>query len=1139
MAKILVIEDQPASREFLCDLLRSRSHEVLEAANGRDGLDVARRERPDLVVTDILMPTIDGFTFARTLRTEKDIADTPIIFLTASYEDREAEKLAEIVGAARLLVKPSPPAVILDAVDSALHHSTPRRPPSPLPGFDNDHLELVNAKLLDKVSQLERTTARLDALVRIGLAVATEQNPQRLFRDLCEKARELVGAKYAFVEVRDERGTGVRYGFVDGVGDDVVARYTPRLPDGGALARLVTDGGSVRLTEPEADRERAQLHPELPPITSLLAVPILTPSRIFGSLCLADRVGFEGFGAGDEQLARVLGAAAGVAYENLCRYEVLKRSADRLQLLHEMDSAILGARSAEEIAQAAVPRIHELIVCDRATVLRFDSTATRATVLAQSPTATGFHHRTGAVVALADFGDVIPLVADLRRGRICRVDVARYAKTRGTADLLARGRRYFVIMPMIAVDALIGALVLWVDRRDALGNEELQIASELAAQLAVAVHQATQRKQIEEAEARYHGLFDHVPVGVFRSLPDGTITDLNPAGAEMMGFPSAEKAKGLNARDLYLNPEDFQQLTALAERQGVITDFEALLRRPDGNTIWGSTSIRAIRDAQGNVTGFDGISADVTEQKAAEQALRGRERLLDALFQASPAGIAVLDLDLRYMRVNEPLAKMNGASIEDHIGRTVREILPETADKVEPLFAKVLATGEPILNAEITGATPSAPGVQRDWIASFFPIAEQDVRPMAIGAVVVEVTAVREAERKLRVALDKAEESDRLKSAFLQNMSHEVRTPLNVILGYNALIGERLAELQDPALDADLKSVGRASHRLLQTIQGIIDLSRIESATFEVRSERVDLAPLLLEAVAQAREQADRKRLSLTCEIETRDAKLSIDEYCFRQSFVRLLDNAIKFTERGGVAVRLFRDEQGVLCVSIRDTGIGIDPNYLPHLFQPFSQEDPSHTRRFEGPGIGLALAKRYLALNQAEIFVESQKGVGSTCTMRFASSKTPQPAGAAAAPTAAAAKHPTVKRGKKPIVLLVEDDELTQTLVATILRRDFDTLVAATGAEARAHLEAHGGEITVVLMDLSLKGAEDGLMLTRSMRRDPRWESLPVIATTAHALPEDRQRALEAGCTAFLAKPITRQDLYAAIRSVSGRRSA
>jgi signal transduction histidine kinase len=255
-----------------------------------------------------------------------------------------------------------------------------------------------------------------------------------------------------------------------------------------------------------------------------------------------------------------------------------------------------------------------------------------------------------------------------------------------------------------------------------------------------------------------------------------------------------------------------------------------------------------------------------------------------------------------------------------------------------------------------------------------------------------EVAEHQQTAKALEKALRKAEESDRLKRSFLDNISHEIRTPLNVITGFNQLIADRFEELGDRSQQELLDAVSRASQRLIDTVHATLDLSRIETGEFRLRPARLDLPAVIEAHVRNIEPEARRKGLVLSCEIRERQAAVRFDPYCFSQALTNLLDNAIKFTERGTVSVRLLRDAGGELCLEVKDSGVGIHPDYIPRLFQPFSQEDSSNTRGFEGPGIGLALVRRHLELNGARISAESEKGKGSVFRVYFStSSELPQ----------------------------------------------------------------------------------------------------------------------------------------------------
>ena len=381
-------------------------------------------------------------------------------------------------------------------------------------------------------------------------------------------------------------------------------------------------------------------------------------------------------------------------------------------------------------------------------------------------------------------------------------------------------------------------------------------------------------------------------------------------------------------------------------------------------------------------------------------------------------------------------------------------------------------------------------------------------------------------ETELRKARDKALEASRLKSAFLANMSHEIRTPLNVIFGYYEVIEEHLREHDENRYAGALESIQRAGKRLMDTIDGILDISKIETDSFEVHRTPLKLANVIERCAEEARVLAEQKGLVLESRIEEPNAAVVFDEYCLTHALLNLLSNAIKFTENGGVSIRLQRDKTGSITLSVVDTGVGIDAAYLPRLFETFSQEDQSMTRKFEGAGLGLALVKNYLALNRARITVESRKGWGSTFTIHFdrdseVSSERIVPEETPAPSLPRMESVPPKAETERPAILLVEDDRDTQMYMREILDSNFRLLVAATAEEARHQLALHSDEVRMILMDISLRGGEDGLSLTRSLRKEDLWKAIPIIATTAHAFPEDRMKALAAGCNAYMAKPL------------------
>jgi len=502
--------------------------------------------------------------------------------------------------------------------------------------------------------------------------------------------------------------------------------------------------------------------------------------------------------------------------------------------------------------------------------------------------------------------------------------------------------------------------------------------------------------------------------------------------------------------------------------------------------------------------------------------LQASARFKSDLINSAPDAMVISDSSGRIVLVNDQTVELFGHPREELLGASVEILVPlgllETADGG---FGE-LSTASTRLGRDLSG---------RHKDGSEFPI-EVSLSPMRTddGALVTmairDVTERKCFEAELARARDAALEAVRLKSSFLANMSHEIRTPLNVIGGYNQLIADRLAELGDDSHQEALAGIQRASNRIIRTVQSILDMSKIETSTFEIRPVLIQLPVLLEQVVDEFQELARAKGLSVSCEIKEPGAAVLFDEYCLAQALINLLDNAVKFTAQGTITVRLERDSDGDLCLEVRDTGVGIDESYRSRLFERFSQEDSGYTRRFEGSGLGLALVKNYVELNGARVAVESEKNKGSVFTIRFG--KPVQETGG---------REPR-RQATRPCVLVVEDDAETQNFMKALFGRSYDILFAVSGDEMWHRLEARAGRIHLVLMDLSLKGTENGLELTRSLRKHAIWKTLPIIAVTAHALPEDRTNAISAGCDAYLEKPINNERLLDLVKRFLARAS-
>ena len=397
------------------------------------------------------------------------------------------------------------------------------------------------------------------------------------------------------------------------------------------------------------------------------------------------------------------------------------------------------------------------------------------------------------------------------------------------------------------------------------------------------------------------------------------------------------------------------------------------------------------------------------------------------------------------------------------------------------------------------------------------------------------------ANKELREARARADDANRAKSAFLAAMSHEIRTPMNGVLGMLGLVSR-------DSLDAEqahyLAVAEESAHGLLAVINDILDYSRLEAGAVTLDTAAFGPEKVVSKVAELLREGADRKGLSLAVEVGPDvPGEVIGDPLRLRQVLINLVGNAVKFTERGAIRVRVDRPGPGRLAFAVEDTGAGIAPELLGSLFDRFTQ-GTGCARRYGGSGLGLAISRALVELMEGEITVESTPGKGSVFRFTIACREI---AGVLAGPMgepilqlvpadpAAGADEPAASGSR---ILVVEDNAVNQLLVQKLLARaGHRVTIAGDGEVALAHLRSEAFD--VVLMDVQLPGM-DGVSATRHIRGFPGpVAAVPVIALTANAMAGDRDRYLAAGMNDYVSKPIDAKELYAAIDRQLGRAAA
>ncbi len=411
-----------------------------------------------------------------------------------------------------------------------------------------------------------------------------------------------------------------------------------------------------------------------------------------------------------------------------------------------------------------------------------------------------------------------------------------------------------------------------------------------------------------------------------------------------------------------------------------------------------------------------------------------------------------------------------------------------------------------------------------------------------IIAIIRDFTERKKLESELIQAKEHAEEMNRLKTYFLANISHELRTPMNGILGYAEML---MMDLNDPKLREMASMIFKSSRRLHDTLDSLIDLSKLESKVQKLELENLELVTVVEDIKASFEDFAKEKGLSFTTEHKHPRVYFRTDQRIFNKIISNILSNAIKYTSKG--EIKLVTDFiDGRITIKISDTGIGISADNLSKIFEPFRQESEGFNRKYEGTGIGLTLTKKFVELLEGNLDIESEVGKGTTVTITLPAREPkdlPKPKVEKPQVTKEAVKTEIPKEEKielqinkkeekiLPKVLLVEDDEVNSRLIKIMLEGNFDITWAFDSSEALSLVNSFSYDI--ILMDINLKGELNGIETTREIRKIEQYKEIPIIAVTAYAMHDEKEKILNSGFTGYLSKPFKKDDLIRTLNDV------
>ncbi len=688
-----------------------------------------------------------------------------------------------------------------------------------------------------------------------------------------------------------------------------------------------------------------------------------------------------------------------------------------------------------------------------------------------------------------------------------------------------------------------------INRGAAAVFEEIRVVPCGNQEAVLIIRDITLRKQAELEIERQRNFFeqviDAVPTSIFVRDRHHQFILINQPGADIHGVTPADLI-GQTELDYNLTPEDLQALTTVNQRVMETGQPEEihnqLIPSPTGEARWYHTAISPFYDPEGNVIGIVGSCLDVTAPKLAEEALQDSEARLRLALESAQIVCWDIDLTLGLAQCLGRITETGWQADQWFISQDLATMLvhPEDRERVQTQLQQSIYTQSEF---EIEHRLAQPP--DRHVLLKGRVLSTVEGKPQHVIGVVVDITHRYEYETQLRLAKEAAETANRAKSTFLATMSHEIRTPLNAIIGFSNL-------LQDTALTPQQQEwvsiIASSSDALLSLINDILDLSKIEAGLLDL-----DIQPLATQDTLEVimnlfKTQANLKGLDLYYSIQP-DVPLTLwaDQTRLRQVLINLVGNALKFTHEGEIEIQVSAqrlDQEGKdqqsgsgavheIQYSVRDTGIGISPDRMAHLFQAFQQLDLSITREYGGSGLGLTISKQLVELMGGQIWVDSQESVGSTFHFTI-QSQTPANSGQLCLLTHVDPNRPinqTLAQEKPLRILIVEDHRVNQKVAALMLSRlGYDADIVNNGLEAVSAVEQTPYDI--ILMDVQMPEM-DGLMATQVIRQRGSSRLKPwIIAMTANTMSDDREICLQAGMNDYITKPLRVNQVQQALLS-------
>jgi PAS domain S-box-containing protein len=1057
VGKILVVDDEIELKNGLVDALSKQSYDARGYTSGHEALEALRAEDFDLLISDLMMPGMDGIAL---IKAALEIDPHLVAIIMTGQGTIQTAVDAMKAGTFDYVLKPFRLQTLMPVLTR---------------GINTRRLRKENLQLRETVTIYE-----------LAQTIAFTLDPQTLISKLADAALQQTEADEVSILLPVNDGGELYVAAVRG--ENRQRLLGERVPVGDTISGWVARERTPLLLHGEINDERFRTLWPHPEIRSAVSVPMQVANKLVGIINLNVLERPRAFNLGQMKALTILASTAAAALESAALYTQVRDAEEKYRSI--FDNAIEGL---------------------------FQSTS-EGRFLTVNPAF-------ARILGYTSPEEMINRITDI--GRQLYVD----PQDRVEAALLQKEPGFIQGFEIQAYRKDGEKIWLSVNRRSVRNKDGEEIYIEGS------VEDITERKRIEEAliegEGRKAAILKSALDCVITIDHEGKILDFNPAAEHTFGYQS-EDVVGKHMAELIIPPHlrshheaGFARYleTGCSSMLGKRIEISGM--RADGAEIPVELTITAIGEVPKPT--FTAFIRDLTERKDAEAALRETVRskeeslaLLDTLLSTAPIGFAFHTPDLVYQRINESLASTNGLSVDEHLGHTLREVLPAMAEVLEPIMRRTLSTGEPVLDVELSGETPADPGRQHHWLASFYPVRMQAGEILGVGVLVSEITDRKQLEDQLRQS-QKMEAVGQLAGG----IAHDFNNLLTAITGYSSL-GLQYIDGND-RIRGYLEEIKKAGDRAANLTRQLLAFGRkqiLQPVPLNLNDIVSDINKLLQRLIGED------IQLSAKLGIELR--RIKVDPGQIEQVLVNLAVNARDAMPRGGkltietANVELSQEYAdrhvgvqpgGYVMLAVSDNGMGMDEKTLERIYEPF------FTTKAKDKGTGLGLSTVYGIVKQSggHISVYSEISHGTTFKIYLPEHDAPKM-------TEPAAVEGAIPRGSET-VLLVEDEDVVRGLARQILEQaGYHVLEASRGEEALRLCAAHEQPIQLVLTDVVMPETSGKEVADRLRTLRPEIKVLFMSGYTDEAIVH--HGVLDAKVE-FIQKPFTPVALARKVREV------